>query len=70
MSDNSFMAMRASTYDNDNTLEVKYEECIGRVTVDIGPDATLYLNPADAAAVAEKLLAALDVYASTLRAVA
>lgn len=68
MSDNSFMTMRASTFDN--TLDVKYQECIGRVTVDIGPDATLYLNPADAAVVAEKLLAALDVYASTLRAVA
>ena len=68
MSDTSFMTITASTYDK--TLEVKYEECIGRVTVDIGPDATLYLNPADAAVVAEKLLAALDVYASTLRAVA
>ncbi|MFD6450407.1 hypothetical protein ACFWF3_06460 [Nocardia sp. NPDC060220] len=68
MSDTSFMTISASTYDN--TLEVAYQESIGRITVDIGPDATLYLNPADAAVVAEKLLAALDVYASTLRAVA
>ncbi|MFI6572738.1 hypothetical protein [Nocardia fluminea] len=68
MSDTSFMTISASTYDN--TLEVEYKECIGRIAVDIGPDATLYLNPADAAVVAEKLLAALDVYASTLRAVA
>ncbi|MFD9550561.1 hypothetical protein ACFWBG_24465 [Nocardia salmonicida] len=62
------MSITASTFDN--TLEVKYVECINRVAVDIGHDATLYLNPADAAVVAEKLLAALDVYASTLRAVA
>ncbi|MFJ2668099.1 hypothetical protein ACIO14_27515 [Nocardia fluminea] len=64
MSDNSFMSIKAST------IDVKYEECIGMVAVDVGPGATLYLAPADAAVVAEKLLAALDVYASTLRAVA
>ncbi|WP_194828752.1 hypothetical protein [Nocardia sp. XZ_19_231] len=68
MSDTSFMSIKASTYDN--TLEVEYQGCIGMVTVDVGPGATLYLTPADAAVVAEKLLAALDVYASTLRAVA
>lgn len=67
MSDNSFMAITASTYDN--TIEVKYQECVGRVTVEIGR-AQLFLNPADAAVVAEQILAALDVYASTLRAVA
>ncbi|MFC9658629.1 hypothetical protein ACFVJ5_00205 [Nocardia sp. NPDC127606] len=57
----------ASTYDN--TVEVAYRECIGLVTVEIGR-GQLFLTPADAAVVAEKLLAALDVYASTLRAVA
>ncbi|MEV4156598.1 hypothetical protein AB0J48_26605 [Nocardia salmonicida] len=68
MPDTSFMSIKASTYDN--TLEVEYQECIGMVTVDIGRQASLFLTPADAAVVAEKLLAALDVYASTLRAVA
>ncbi|MEU4807915.1 hypothetical protein AB0H20_01810 [Nocardia fluminea] len=67
MSDNSFMTMLASTHNN--TLEVAYQDCVGLVTVDIG-QAKLFLTPADAAVVAEKLLAALDVYASTLRAVA
>lgn len=67
MSHNSFMTITASTYDH--TLKVAYQESIGLVTVDIGR-AELYLTPADAAVVAEKLLAALDVYASTLRAVA
>ncbi|MEV0854619.1 hypothetical protein [Nocardia fluminea] len=68
MPDNSFMSVTASTYDN--TLEVAYRDCVGLVTVEIGPQAKLFLTPADAAVVAEKLLAALDVYASTLRAVA
>lgn len=68
MSDTSFMSVSASTYDN--ALEVAYRDCVGLVTVEVGPNATLYLTPADAAVVAEKLLAALDVYASTLRAVA
>ncbi|MFC9664907.1 hypothetical protein ACFVJ5_32170 [Nocardia sp. NPDC127606] len=61
------MTITASTYDH--TLEVAYQESIGLVTVDIGR-AELYLTPADAAVVAEKLLAALDVYAATLRVVA
>ncbi len=68
MSDNSFMNISASTFNN--TLEVKYAECVGSITVDVGPNATLFLNPADAAVVAEKLLDALEVYVSTLRAVA
>ncbi|MFC6013182.1 hypothetical protein [Nocardia lasii] len=68
MSDNSFMTMTASTHDN--TLDVKFVECIGMIAVDVGPHATLYFDPADAAVVVEKLLDALDVYASTLRAVA
>ena len=68
MSENSFMTTLVSALDN--ALEVQYRECVGLVTVDIGRQAQLFLTPADAAVVAEKLLAALDVYASTLRAVA
>ncbi|MGW0634133.1 hypothetical protein [Nocardia salmonicida] len=67
MSDTSFMTVTTSAHDN--TFNVRYSEAVGMVLVNLGW-GDLFLTPVDAAEVAEKITAALDVYASMLRAVA
>ncbi|KQY30523.1 hypothetical protein ACFQ9R_33990 [Nocardia sp. NPDC056541] len=73
MSDNSFTPDRSylsttgATYGR--PLDVRYVDFVGMVMVEIG-DVRLYLTPGDAAVVAEKIPAALDLYAATLKTVA
>ncbi|MEV0682696.1 hypothetical protein AB0I35_02415 [Nocardia sp. NPDC050378] len=67
MSDYSFISVTSPTYDCD--FDVRYLEDFGKILASLGC-GDLYLTPFDAADLADKLVAALDVYASTLRAVA
>ncbi|MFD4462474.1 hypothetical protein [Nocardia sp. NPDC058480] len=72
MSDHSFTPNRSylsttgATYGR--PVDVRFVDFVGMVMVEIG-DVRLYLTPVDAAEVSEKITAALDVYASTLKAV-
>ena len=67
MSDRSHVHMSTST--DDAPIRVEYADYIGKVLLDLG-FARMYLTPEDAADLVDQLTAALDVYASTLKAVA
>ncbi|MEV0545555.1 hypothetical protein AB0H98_01965 [Nocardia salmonicida] len=67
MSDRSHVQISTST--DDAPIRVEYADYINKVLLDLGLART-YLTPEDAADLVDQLTAALDVYASTLKAVA
>ncbi|MFD4441637.1 hypothetical protein ACFWPK_17855 [Nocardia sp. NPDC058519] len=67
MSDRSHVHMSTST--DDAPIRVEYADYLNKVLVDLGI-AQAFLTPEHAADLVDQLTAALDVYASTLKAVA
>ncbi|MEV6225097.1 hypothetical protein AB0M13_25945 [Nocardia fluminea] len=70
MSDYLFMTAEPPLPTESDELVVRYSPTFDRVWLDIGGRPRLSMAPTEAAALLDKLTAALNAYASTLRAVA